>query len=129
MTGFQIEQVEPGILLTQYQEMVTTTIFREATLARVKLADEFKLLHYVLVVDYSQTVVNNSTFNLRLNAWSVNLDSRMEYTIIISKQMLVRTAVNLLRNLVKIKLEFAKDREVALKRAREVYTNVTSPVG
>ena len=81
MTGFQIEQVEPGIFLTQYQEMVTTTIFREATLARVKLADELKLLHYVLVVDYSQTVVNNSTFNLRLNAWSVNLDPRMEYTI------------------------------------------------
>lgn len=124
MAGFQIEQVEPGILLTQYQAMVTTEIFREATLARVKLADELKLSRYVLIVDYSQTVVNNSTFNMRLNAWSVNLDPRMTYTVIISKQMLVRTAVNLIRNLVRIKLEFCKNREEALKRAREVISDI-----
>lgn len=126
MTGFQIEQIEPGIFLTQYREMVTTEIFREATLARVKLANELKLSKYILIVDYSQTVVNNSTFNIRLNAWSVNLDSRMAYTIIISNQMLVRTAVNLIRNLVKIKIEFCKNREEALQRAREVRDDIAA---
>ena len=126
MAGFHVEQIEPGILLMQYQTMVTTEIFREATLARVKLANELKLAQYILIVDYSQTVVNNSTFNMRLNAWSVNIDSRMAYTVIISKQMLVRTAVNLIRNLVRIKIEFCKNREEALQRARAVYNDIAA---
>ena len=115
---YTLEHIEPQIIRITWDGVINTNFFREATEKRVEFAQKNITGNYVLIFDLSKAVI--AMMDMRLTAWSANIDPRMICTIVIGKHSILSVIANMLLRLSRLKVEFAEDEQQALERAQAI---------
>lgn len=115
---YQIRQVEASIMRVDWDGVLNRDTFRAATEARVRFADEHFKGQYVLIFDLRKARI--TILDVRLTAWSANVDPRMTHTIVIGRAGVSMVVANTLVRLSKLQIEFVNSDGQALQRARQI---------
>lgn len=118
MDDYTIKLIEDGIFLLVYHTTVTEEVFRKAAEAQVEFAKTHIGGDYIIVVDYTEAMLKASAINFRLNSWAASVDPHMITAVLVSQNLLVSTAANLVHRVTGKNFEIFRTRAEALARAR-----------
>ncbi len=113
-----VERVEPRIYLAVWQERINADDLQAASLRRMALADEDRVLYYVSIVDITEA--QTLPYNLPALRRAAERDARLIKFVVVSARLQANILIDALIKLTGIPIVLVDSREAALIRARDV---------